>query len=297
MSDTNSLLSVIELQNELVADDRPFEEVLDLVCAKARELAEADSARIDMIESGRPVQTALVGSLPADPASTLGVAIRHGDEIAGMLTVQAAATARFESDHFECLKLLAEVIAVRLSTGTVNGSARIDAVTGLPNRRAFAERLVIEAGRARRYGHALALCIFEVQGIDRVNSELGSTAGADALAEAARILAASRVADECFRLGGHQFAVLMPQTSLEGAESAGARMSASVVAAGLGEGRVTAAFGAAAGEGDPVALHEDAAERLRMAKSRRAERRARSLKDRKPRVVAVVRGRVAPEPA
>lgn len=211
------------------------------------------------------------------------------------MKIEASAAQRFTSAQFQALELLAGVIAVRLSTGTVTAPrASPDSLTGLPSRRGFAERLGVEAARTRRYGQPLALCIFELTGLAGVNDRLGHAAGDEIVRRVARILNGARTADESFRLGGDQFAILMPQTDITGAEAAGARLSASVVVAGLGDGRVGANFGAAETAGDPVALHEDAAERLRLAKRRRAAARPRRLDSARPRIVAVVHGRRAP---
>ena len=185
--------------------------------------------------------------------------------------------------------LLAE-IDLRNELATA-GSSGVDELTGLPNRRTFAQRLVSEAGRARRCGQPLALCIFQIRGLERVNAELGQSAGDDVLRRIGAIISGARIEDESFRIGGSQFAVLMPQTLCEGAESVAARFSASLVAAGLGRGRVSASFGAAASDGDPVALQEDAVQCLQLAKRRRVARRPRRSDDLLPRKVAVIRGR------
>lgn len=284
--------ALIDLRNEIAAADLGFEAVCELTCLWARQLTGADSASIELIEDERPVRAAASGAPLGGSASTIGVAIRDQDTIAGVLKVEADDARRFTGDQFAGLELLAGTVAVRLSTSTASDdSARSDALTGLPNRRMFAERLAIEAARARRYSQPLALCIFDLHGLDAVNDKLGRRAGDEAVREVARILSSSRFADECFHLGGDRFALLMPQTPVEGAVTAGARLSASVVAAGLCDGRISASFGAAAGDGDPVALHEHAGERLRLAKQRRAAGRERRADGSRPRMVAVVRRR------
>ena len=283
---------VIEVQDEIANSELHFGAVLELVCRRARELTGADSAEIELVENGEPVATASSGRRPTDAGSAAGVAIRHADQVAGVLRVASAAAHRFTGDQFTALGLLAGIVAVRLSTATVSSaSGSLDRLTGLPDRRSFAGRLAIEAGRSRRYSRPLALCIIELHGLAAVNDKLGRRAGDEVLREAAGILAGARSTDEPFRLGGDQFALLMPQTDLEGAEAGGARLSASLVAAGLGQGRIGAAFGVAETDGDPVALHEAAAERLRLAKRRRAAARPARPEGARPRVVAVVRGR------
>jgi diguanylate cyclase (GGDEF)-like protein len=289
-----SLLAVIEVQNEIIAADLDFDAALRLITVRAREITGADSAAIELVEDGRSIQAAVAGSPVGNAGSTLGVAIRHEDGVAGLLKVETTEASRFTADDFEALELLGGVIAVRLSTGTMTGSRGDDPLTGMPNRRAFAGRLAVEASRARRHGHQLALCIFDLHGLAAVNQHLGRQAGDEVLKRVAQILSRSRLDDEFFRLGGDQFAILLPQTSADGAEAAGARLSASIVAAGLADGRISASFGAATTAGDPVALHEQAGERLRLAKKRRAASRPRRPDGSPPRVVAVVRPRHRP---
>ncbi len=275
--------------------DVDFDVACELICARARGLTAADCASIELIDGERLLPAATSGTPLSGTASTIAVAIRDRDTIAGVLKVEAVDARHFTGDQVAALEQLAATVAVLLSADAVAGGApRGDALTGLPNRRTFDQRLAIEAARARRYSQPLALCIFDLHGLDAVNDKLGRRAGDEAVREVARILSSSRFADECFHLGGDRFALLMPQTPVEGAINAGARLSASVVAAGLCDGRISASFGAAAGEGDPVALQEHAAERLRLAKSRRGHARPRGTAGTRPRMVAVVRGRAAP---
>ena len=286
------LEAVLEVQAEIAAT-QDFGAALELVCEHARAVAGAERAAIELVEHGVAVHAAGDELESEMGSATAGVAIRHADEIAGVLKVVATGATRFTPEQFAALELLAGLVAVRLSTGTVTATATgdsRDALTGLAGRRLFAERLAIEAARARRHSEPLALCILEVSGLAAVNDKLGHAAGDDVLRQVAKIFSGSRLSDESFRLGGDQFALLMPQTTTEGAEAAAARLSASIVAAGLGDGRVAASFGVAQTDGDPVALHEHAAERLRLAKRRRAAARPRRPVGGRSRLVAVVHG-------
>lgn len=134
-----------------------------------------------------------------------GAAIRHADEVAGLLRIEAAAAQRFTAEQFQALELLAGVVGVRLSTGTVTPAAvSRDPLTGLPSRRGFAERLGAEAARARRYHQPLALCIFRGHRLAAVNERGGRVAGDEVLRRVARVSNGARTADESFRLGGDQ---------------------------------------------------------------------------------------------
>jgi diguanylate cyclase (GGDEF)-like protein len=128
----------------------------------------------------------------------------------------------------------------------------------LPDRRAYEERLAIEAERARRYRYPLALVLIELEGLDAIAERGGEPAVEDVLSDVAEVLNGSRFADEAFRTGDNEFAILLPHTDLAGAEAAAARMTMQVSASGA----VSASWGAASDEGHPGALHERAFQTL-----------------------------------
>lgn len=86
-----------------------------------------------------------------------------------------------------------------------------DALTGLPNRRLFLERLNQAMTQARQNASPLAVCYLDLDGFKEVNDRLGHQAGDDVLVEAAnRLVAAVRGSDTVGRLGGDEFAILLP---------------------------------------------------------------------------------------
>lgn len=96
-----------------------------------------------------------------------------------------------------------------------------DVLTGLPNRRAFDARLADEYARARRTGHPLALLALDVDHFKRYNDHYGHPAGDAALQAVAAVLRQSmrRPADFSARIGGEEFAVLLPETDALGAQA------------------------------------------------------------------------------
>ena len=97
--------------------------------------------------------------------------------------------------------------------------ADLDALTGLHNRRYFHETLAREVARAHRYGRRLALVVFDLDDFKAINDRIGHLAGDHALAEAAeRLRTVVRSADIPCRVGGDEFAVVLPESSLEDAE-------------------------------------------------------------------------------
>jgi len=92
-------------------------------------------------------------------------------------------------------------------------NAVTDPLTGLYNRRLFNESFEKELNRARRYGLPLALVILDLHRFKEVNDRHGHPRGDDVLRAAATTLkSALRTSDSAFRIGGDEFALLLPQT-------------------------------------------------------------------------------------
>jgi len=89
-----------------------------------------------------------------------------------------------------------------------------DPLTGLLNRRRFDERVAEEMGRGRRYGHASSVLCVDIDRLKVINDSFGHRAGDRALLGVCRILLKNvRAIDAVARVGGDEFAVLLPQTS------------------------------------------------------------------------------------
>src|SRR5438445_4642692 len=92
-------------------------------------------------------------------------------------------------------------------------NAVTDPLTGLYNRRLFGESFEKELNRARRYGQPLGLVILDLHRFKEVNDQHGHPRGDDVLrATAATLKKALRTSDSAFRIGGDEFALLLPQT-------------------------------------------------------------------------------------
>src|SRR6266478_4905034 len=92
-------------------------------------------------------------------------------------------------------------------------NAVTDPLTGLYNRRLFGETFDKELNRARRYGSPLALVILDLHRFKEVNDKHGHPRGDQVLrAAAATLKKALRTSDSAFRIGGDEFALLLPQT-------------------------------------------------------------------------------------
>ncbi len=95
-------------------------------------------------------------------------------------------------------------------------NAATDALTGLHNRRLFDEYFEKEMNRAKRYGQQLAIVILDLHKLKEVNDRHGHLQGDQVLQIAASTLRRTlRSSDFAFRIGGDEFAVLLPQTDTE----------------------------------------------------------------------------------
>jgi diguanylate cyclase (GGDEF)-like protein len=95
-------------------------------------------------------------------------------------------------------------------------NAATDALTGLHNRRLFDEYFDKELNRAKRYGQQLAVVILDLHKLKEVNDRHGHLQGDQVLQIAAATLRRTlRNSDFAFRIGGDEFAVLLPQTDSE----------------------------------------------------------------------------------
>ena len=93
--------------------------------------------------------------------------------------------------------------------------ALTDPLTGLSNRRAFFDNLDREIGRHRRFNGDLSLAVLDIDHFKAINDTFGHDAGDQVLCCFARILLAEfRVFDTIGRIGGEEFALLFPQTTL-----------------------------------------------------------------------------------
>ena len=150
--------------------------------------------------------------------------------------------------------------------------ADLDALTGLHNRRYFHETLGREVSRAHRYDRRLALIVFDLDDFKAINDRIGHLAGDAVIAEAAeRIRDVVRSADIACRVGGDEFAVILPESALADADQLYRRLQAALSARPVGQaGRLSFSAGVAELKSDdnPTAFFERADEALYRAKER-----------------------------
>jgi diguanylate cyclase (GGDEF)-like protein len=177
------------------------------------------------------------------PAIHGGLAVPlPGEGAPGYLTVFTRRPERtFEEEDVQELEALAQRGAPAIENARRFREARqladLDGLTGLHNRRFFHETLDREVARAHRYQRKLALIVFDLDDFKRVNDRIGHLAGDSVLAEAgARVREVVRSADVPCRVGGDEFAVILPEASLEDADQLYRRIQHNVSARPIGQG-------------------------------------------------------------
>lgn len=107
---------------------------------------------------------------------------------------------------------------LREQTNQMTELAHTDPLTGLANRRHMIEQLGREFARARRYNRPLSLLYLDLDGFKAINDHFGHLFGDEVLSSAAvSMQSVLRSTDLLARIGGDEFAVLLPETDLRGA--------------------------------------------------------------------------------
>jgi len=169
-------------------------------------------------------------------------------------------------------------LELKLQREILENLSRLDGLTGIPNRRAFDERLDIEWRRAARSGVTLGLLMIDVDHFKGYNDAHGHLAGDDCLRKIARALYESinRAGDFVARFGGEEFAALLAAANGEDVRRVAEDMRAIVEALGIPHGAspvspwVTVSIGGALTQAqvdvDPDSLVELASRQLCAAK-------------------------------
>jgi diguanylate cyclase (GGDEF)-like protein/PAS domain S-box-containing protein len=226
-----------------IAREDPTDRVFSLVVEEALQTLGARAVRLlHPGGEGRPAEVvAAVGHLRGP--------VTLGEERAGAgsdaIAVEVEASGRewgwlvaFGSEAHDArprLEHLSELVSLAITSAETRRrlaqSAVTDPLTGLANRRAFDERLAAEIARARRHGRPLALVMVDIDEFKRVNDTHGHQAGDRVLRAVADALAATtREGEIVARVGGEEFAWLLPDAAVGDAFRAAERARAGVAA-------------------------------------------------------------------
>ncbi|HKJ95268.1 MAG TPA: diguanylate cyclase [Gammaproteobacteria bacterium] len=211
----------------------------DAVSSESRRLC------AEIIESGRPLLVTSDAPLPVPDAAPgvhagqldwLGVPLAFQDSMMGVLAVEGGAEERrFTAEDRKLLQFVSRQVATAIerkrAETQLQHMARHDALTGLPNRTVFHDRVDVALRRARRTGEHLGVLYLDLNGFKRINDTYGHEVGDLLLTEVAkRIAGCLRESDTVARMGGDEFTVLL--TGIHG--SACARLVADKVHVAIG---------------------------------------------------------------
>jgi len=178
--------------------------------------------------------------------------IRVEGRLWGVLGVVSRDPGRLADDAEQRLERFADFVGIAIANAEARESllrqASTDPLTGLAHHGAFHDSLCEEVARAARYGHPLSLAVIDIDHFKRVNDAHGHQVGDQTLRGVAdQLQAHARGIDVIARIGGEEFAWLMPQTAMPGARVAVERFRVAVGDAAFGAVlRLTVSAGVAA---------------------------------------------------
>lgn len=135
----------------------------------------------------------------------------------------------FNSGDIALIELMSQLIGASIGNvklfEKIQRQATTDGLTGLVNHKTFYEILEKELWRSRRHGGQISLLMVDVDNLKKINDVYGHRAGDKAIREISkRIKECIRQIDTAARYGGDEFAVILLNTSLEGASVVARRM-------------------------------------------------------------------------
>ncbi|HLT58321.1 MAG: sensor domain-containing diguanylate cyclase [Limnochordales bacterium] len=192
--------------------------------------------------------------IPGAPGvrSEFAVPLVLDGQVLGILDVESHELDAFPREVQEVIEAFAVLAALAIYRAQrheeLQQLALTDGLTGLANNRAFWENLHRELARAQRFAQPLSLMVLEIDNFKRVNDVYGHLRGDDALRAVARTINVScRAMDIGARVGGDEFAVILPQTTKAEAVSVAQRLCSQVEALRLRDDiRLTISIGLAA---------------------------------------------------
>ena len=202
-----------------------------------RPLSEIARAALD-VERGVPG-----ASIPAYASNT---------ELLRLSSALSAMTQRLVAGKLELEQRVQERTAeLRRANAELARLAQHDPLTGLPNRRAFDQRLEIAMAAGRRSGAPVSVLVVDADHFKRINDSFGHAAGDAVLRQLGTLMASHlRETDCAARLGGEEFGILLPGTDPAGAMHVAQGLVERVAATEFpGIGRVTVSVGVATAAG------------------------------------------------
>ena len=223
-------------------------------------------------------RVAFIPGTPAEPEALVSIPLIARGSLKGALNIyRLGETASFDEDEFELAKWFGDAAALALDNAQVRArlehQAQTDSLTGLYNHRNFHERLRAELMRASRARDSVALLMFDIDEFKRVNDICGHAVGDQILVAIAELTSSLvRTSDVVCRIGGEEFAVIMPSCNAGDALGLARRLTERLGARPLdAAGEITVSVGIAHGPenaGNPRDLVDCAESAMMAAKAR-----------------------------
>ena len=188
----------------------------------------------DMVVVPDMNQHPLYAKAPSEwQGAIIGAPLRIADQVVGVMNIAFQEPRSFSESTLRLITLLADQAAIAVKNAHTHGvtqeEALTDALTHLPNRRAFDKRIAEEIRRSARYKHVFSLVMMDVDGFKRVNDSYGHNLGDQVLRELAECLRyAVRDTDFLARFGGDEFVLILPETRLRDASLIAKKLGAAV---------------------------------------------------------------------
>jgi diguanylate cyclase (GGDEF)-like protein len=152
---------------------------------------------------------------PEEQEALICVPLISRGRIKGALNIYRTGVTKFGDEEFELAKRFGDAAALALDNAQIRAQlehqAQTDSLTGLYNHRHFHERLRAELTRASRARDSVALLIFDIDDFKKVNDVYGHGVGDQVLVGLSEILLeVARGSDVACRIGGEEFAVILP---------------------------------------------------------------------------------------
>jgi diguanylate cyclase (GGDEF)-like protein len=199
--------------DQTLADRPPFDASIGGSVVRSRQMAHIE------LPDPRLSRYTIPGTPVDEPEAIVVVPLIVADHVIGTLSVwrEGDDTPSFSPDEARLILRFATLAALAYANAQQRDrlieQSRTDALTGLANRRYFHERLGAELARADREERPTSLVIFDIDDFKSINDRYGHPAGDAALCAFAGILRdGARVSDVVCRIGGEEFAVLLPHT-------------------------------------------------------------------------------------
>ena len=229
-------------------------------------------------QAHRDSRVAFIPGTPAEPEALVTIPLIARGSLKGALNIyRLGETASFDEDEFELAKWFGDAAALALDNAQVRArlehQAQTDSLTGLYNHRVFHERLRAELMRASRVRDSVALLMLDIDEFKRVNDICGHAVGDQILVGLAELTnSLVRTSDVVCRIGGEEFAVIMPSCDAGAALGLARRLTERLDARPLNAaGDITISVGIAHGPdnaGNPRDLVDCAESAMMAAKAR-----------------------------